>query len=264
MGIQSSFPPTVGQAQSEPSHHTGPELMQPRSSPRPPSLATVFNDTLDQSMYRPNYTWQPYQPDYPAVPIPAKAPPSVMQHCVYPPPRSQAQNVPTREIQTCLPLGSFELNGTTYFPTSMRSAPAPPPVTYPVPLHPASFNHTMAPIYPYYAPTTQPAGYYDIPTQTTDVAPQTSFDPFGSDPMMPSELPVIPQLEDYQISPMQLPLPLSSPPVPNGDLGLTTPAYKRTITPEHEFPYRPPKDQQVGHARRISVTIKKHGRANSG
>lgn len=127
----------------------------------------------------------------------------------------------------------------------------------------------MAPAYPYYAPPTLPASYYGIPNQTTDVRPQTSFDPFGSDPMTTSHLPVIPQLENYQMSPIQhdvLALPLSSPSALTDHLALTTTKDKSTVAKdsEHEFPYRPPKNQRVGHARRISVNIKKQGRANSG
>ena len=84
---------------------------------------------------------------------------------------------------------------------------------------------------------------------------------------MPSELPVIPRLEDYQISPIQQDapaLPLSSPAMLRGDLDSTTTPGKAMVTQEDEFPYQPPKDQRVGHARRISVNIKKHGRVNSG
>ena len=225
-------------------------------------------------MYWPNYTWQPYQPWHAsmpataAVPIPATpGPSSVVQHSFYPTPQPQVQTVPPSEIQTSLPMGTYEMNGTTYFPASVPSVPAPPPVTYSLAVHPVPYKPPMAPAYPYYAPPTLPAGYYDIPNQTTVLDPQTSFDPFASDPMMSTELPVIPRLEDYQMSPIQhdvLQLPLSSPFAPIGDLGLTSTTGKPTATQEHEFPYRPPKNQRVGHARRISVNIKKQGRANSG
>ncbi|KAL4071774.1 hypothetical protein J3A83DRAFT_2906144 [Scleroderma citrinum] len=44
----------------------------------------------------------------------------------------------------------------------------------------------------------------------------------------------------------------------NGEPIFPKPEVSRTTdTDESEFPYRPPKNQQVGHARRISVTIKK-------
>ncbi|KAF8556582.1 hypothetical protein OG21DRAFT_595033 [Imleria badia] len=255
MGIQSPSPPIVSQAHLEP-RHTEAELTQPY-----------------QPMYWPNYTWQTYQPYYAAVPIRNAAPSSVVQHSAYPyppsgppPPPPQPQTVPPSNTQTSLPLGSYEVNGTTYFP-SAPSLPTPPPVTYSMPVHPVPYNHTAAPAHPYYAPPTLPAGYYDISTQTRDVGPPTSFDPFASDPMLPSELPVIPRLEDYQISPIQqdvLPLPLSSPSALMGDLGLSTTPGKPTVAQEHEFPYRPPKDQRVGHARRISVNIKRHARVSSG
>lgn len=58
----------------------------------------ILNDLLDQPMYWPNYTWQPYQayqayyatvPATTVVPTTA-APPSVVQHSVYPPPQPQA------------------------------------------------------------------------------------------------------------------------------------------------------------------------------
>ncbi|KAG8216029.1 hypothetical protein J3R82DRAFT_8023 [Butyriboletus roseoflavus] len=265
MGIQLPSPRIIHHEHSEPPRCTGGELVQPCSSSRHTyKSATILNDFSDQPMYWPNYTWQPCQPFYATVPAPTAvpipvtaAPSSVVQHSIYPPPQPQAQTVPPSATQTSLPLGAYEVNGTTYFPTSMPSVPAPAPVTYSVPVHPASYHHPMDRVYPYYAPPTLPGSCDDIRNQTTDVRPQTSFDPFASDPMMTSELPVIPRLEDYQISPIQhdvLPLPLSSPSV------LTTTKDKL----EHEFPYRPPTHQRVGHARRISVNIKKQDRASSG
>lgn len=234
----------------------------------------MLNDLSDQPMYWPNYTWQPYQPYYATappttvVPVPVTAAPSsVIQQSVHPPPQTRAQTVPLSETQTSLPLGAYEVNGTTYFPTSMPSVPPPAPVTYSIPVHPVSYSHPMAPAYPCYAPPTLPVSYYDVPDQRTNVRRQTSFDPFASDPMMTSQLPVIPQLEDYQMSCIWYdvpPPPLSPPSAPTGDLVSTTNDKPPVIrNSEHEFPYRPPKDQRVGHARRISVNIKKQGRANS-
>ncbi|KAI9460687.1 hypothetical protein HD554DRAFT_2176539 [Boletus coccyginus] len=230
MGMQVQSPPVINEAHSEPPRYPETELVHP------------YNP-----MYWSNYTWQPYQPYYAALPATAAAPipstaapPPVMQNSVYPPPQPQTQIVPSSETQNGLPSGSYEMNGTTYFPPSMPSALSPPPMTsYSIPAHPVPYNHPMAPVYPYYAPPS--------PTR--------------------NELPVIPRLEEYQMSPIQhdaLPLPLSSPFALNDDLGLTTTTGKPTVTQEHEFPYRPPKNQRVGHARRISVNIKKQGRANSG
>ena len=125
----------------------------------------------------------------------------------------------------------------------------------------------MALAYPYYAPPPLPASYYDIPNQTTDLPPQISFDPFSSDPMVPSDLPVVPRLEDYRMSPVQyddLARLLSPPFVLTGDVGFTHTTDKPKVTQVQEFPYRPPKNQQVGHARRISINIKNQGCANSG
>ena len=273
MGRQVLSPPTIDVAHLEHHRYTEAELVQPCLSLHDSYLsATRSHDLSDQPMYWSNYAWQPYQPCYAtmpataAVPIPITAgPSSVAQHSVYPPPQPQAQTVPPSGTQTSLPTGAYEMNGTMYFPASMPSVPAPPPVTYSIPVHPVPYHHTMAPAYPYYAPPTLPAGYYDIPNQMTGLCPQTSFDPFASDPMMPSELPVIPRLEDYPMSPIEHDaLALSSPFAPSGDLGSTTTTGQPTVTQEHEFPYRAPKNQRVGHARRISVNIKKSGRANSG
>ncbi|KAF8452497.1 hypothetical protein L210DRAFT_3518778 [Boletus edulis BED1] len=262
MGRQSSSPLIVSRIHSDP-QYTEAELMPPSSSTRYPSMsAGVLGDHSDQPVYWPNHTWQPYLPYYAAVPamsISATAGLcSVAQQGVYPPSQPPVQTVPPRETQTSLPMGSYEVHGTTYFP----AAPPPPPSSMPV--HPIPFNPTVTPAYPYYAPPALHAGHYDIHNRTTDVGPQASFDPFASDRMMPSELPVIPRLEDYQMSPVQqdvLMPPLSSPSAPSG---LTTTSDKLTATKEHEFPYRPLKDQRVGHARRISVNIKKHVRVNSG
>lgn len=214
-------------------------------------------------MYWPNYTWQPYQPYYAtvpaatAVPVPVTvAPSSVMQHSIYPPLQSETQAVPPSDTQTSLPSGAYEMNGTTYFPTSVPSVPAPAP--YSVPVHSAPYHHPMVQAYPYYAPPTLPASY----NQPTSVRLQTSFDPFSPDSMMNSELRVIPRLEDYQMSPIQhdvLSLPPSALSALTGDLALTTNKDK----PEHDFPYRPPTTQRIGHARRISVNVKKQERANS-
>ena len=273
MGKQVQSPPIINETHSEPPRYLEAELAQPCSSLYNPCLSTtVLIDLSDNPMYWPNYTWQPYQPYYAAipataaVPIPSTgAPPSAMQHSVCPAPQPQAQTGPSSETQNSLPLGSYEMNGTTYFPAPIPSAPPPPP--YSIPVHPVPYNHPVAPVYPYYAPPTLLAGYYDIPNQMRDVGSVTSFDPFDSDPMMHIELPVIPRLEDYQMSPIQhdvLPLSLASPFAPSDDLGLTITTGKPAVTQEHEFPYRPPKNQRVGHARRISVNIKKQGRANSG
>lgn len=276
MGMQVQSPPVSNEAHSEHPRYPEIELVHPCSSPYNPYLSnSILNDLSDNPMYWSNYTRQPYQPHYAALPATAAAPiPStaaplpVMQHSVYPPPQPQTQIVPSSETQNGLPSGSYEMNGTTYFPPSMPSALSPLPMTsYSIPAHPVLYNHPMAPVYPYYAPPTLPASYYNIPNQMRDIGPVTSFDPFSSDPMMLSELPVIPRLEEYQMSPVQHdapPLPLSSPFALNDDLGSTVTIGKPTVTQEHEFPYRPPKNQRVGHARRISVNIKKQGRANSG
>ena len=180
------------------------------------------------------------------------APPSFVQHNTYHPPQPSAQAVPPNETQTNLPLGAYEVDGTTYFPPQMPSAPT-PPMTCPAPIHPAPYNQTLPLVCPYYGPPPIPVNYYDVPLPT-------SFDPFSSDPMAPHELPVIPRLEDHQISPIQrddCPRLLSLPSMLPRDSASMNIADKPQGTHEHEFPYHPPKEQRVGHARRISINIKK-------
>lgn len=274
MGIRLPSPPIATQSHSEPPRYTEAELMQRCWSPHSCLRRGVLNDILDQTMYWPNYALQPYQPYHtsgPAtavVPIPATPPPHpAMQQSLYPPPQSGAQTVSPNETRTGLPLGSYEMNGTTYFPTSVPSDRAPPPVPYSMPVHPLPYDPTVAPTYSHYAPPGMPAGYYDVANPTTNAGSQTSFDPFASDPMMPHDLPFFPRLEDYQMSPIQQNVPAllqSSASVASGYLGLTTATTITVGEPPEEFPYHPPKDQRVGNACRISVNIKKHARANSG
>lgn len=224
-------------------------------------------------MYWPSYTWQPYQQYYAAVPVTAAvpvrtsmAPSSTTQHSTYrPQPQPSVPTVPPMDTQSSLPLGTYQVNGTTYFPAQIPSVPD--PVTCSIPVHPALFSHTMPAAYPYYAPPPLVASRYDMPNQILDALPQTSFNPFSSDPMVPNELPVIPRLEDYQISPIQqddLPRLLSSPFALTRGVGSTNATDKPKVVQDQEFPYQPPKNQQVGHARRISINVKKQGCASSG
>lgn len=250
--------------QSLPSR-VSPHLVRIRMSP----ITETFSD---QPLCWPSYAWQPYYATVPApaaVPVPAAmAPSSAMQYNTYhPPTQLPVQDGPSADAPTSFPLGTYEVNGTTYFLTQVPPVPVPAAVPCSIPVHPAPYSHTMAPAYPYYAPPV-PASYYDVPNQShpVDIGSQACFDPFSSDPMMPSELPVVPRLEEYHMSPVprdDLPRLLSPPFVLAGDMGSMNAMDDPSAAMDPEFPYQPPKHQQVGHARRISVNIKKQ-RANSG
>lgn len=119
------------------------------------------------------------------------------------------------------------VNGTTYFPI-----PAPTPQVF----------------------TTPPFHYDDMSTShtsifTTDPHNVSYFDPFSCQSASGEEL-----------------KPVAALPGPDSDaeqgnhireaLSRTEEFDHNTSTEDHEFPYRPPRNQRVGHARRFSVTLK--------
>ncbi|KIJ63636.1 hypothetical protein HYDPIDRAFT_41040 [Hydnomerulius pinastri MD-312] len=219
---------------------------------------------------QPYSTYLPYYiPSYPvpvqaAVPVPPPPPAPAMQPNNYQPPT-------TTEVPAGLPTGAFEINGTTYF--QPPAAPAPPPafITHPIPAHPIPYRQMMHAPAPYYPPP-PPPNYHTVNDFGVDPGAwyQPPFDPFASDPVIPEELPTSP-LEPQVHHPA--PIYPSATIFQSVSLSQRTPELdvsppdaemdRQTMTQEHEFPYRPPKNQRVGHARRISVTIKKHARVPS-
>ncbi|KAF9224802.1 hypothetical protein BS17DRAFT_879625 [Gyrodon lividus] len=211
--------------------------------------------------YWPSHFWPPhpaYYASYPApvtitVPIPSAVslpPPStVTQHSDYP------LQAPI-EVSGGLPTGAFEINGTTYFSPPTAHAPPPPPPAFMAPVHQVSYSQMIPPPCPYYPPP-PPTNYHTTGGPSVDSWRQASFDPFGSEAVITEGLPVVPRLQGYHLAPVR---PCTLPPPRTAELGVNQPdteADTQTSTQEHEFPYRPPNNQRVGHARRISVNIKK-------
>lgn len=125
----------------------------------------------------------------------------------------------------CLPIGAYEISGTTYFP-AVRAQPLHFEQAVPAPNH-----HSY-----YFQNFRHPAGDVcgEPSSQNESVFP--TFNPLGETRATPNQ-----HVSD----------PASS---QGPEVDCT-----RTHTDESEFPYRPPKNQRVGHVRRISVPIKKMG-----
>ncbi|KAF9233897.1 hypothetical protein BU15DRAFT_79642 [Melanogaster broomeanus] len=187
--------------------------------------------------YWPYHSWQLY----PAYYVPS-----------YPVPVTATIHIPaTTEGSSRLPAGAFQINGTTYFSPPVAHAPPPPPAvtTHPIPV-------PYGQPYPYYPPP--PTNCHAAYGPSVDLWYQTSFDPFASDAEIPGKLPLV-STQDV--------VTIVVPPINtlhhfheyrrSASAHQTPKAERRTSTQEHEFPYRPPKNQQMGHARRVSVNIKK-------
>ncbi|KAF8842814.1 hypothetical protein BDN67DRAFT_311751 [Paxillus ammoniavirescens] len=222
-------------------------------------LTSPDPDYVAHPWYRPCQPWQPHPAYYASYPVPVPTgvpmptvlslPPSsaVMQHGDYLP------QVPT-ELPSGLPTGSVEINGTTYFSPLTTHVPPPPPLAYIAPVYQAPYGHIIPPSYPYHPPPL-PTNYHTAHSPSADMWHQTPFDPFASDAPVPEELPIS-QSQNHYLAPVHhYTFPPARPPA----LGVhqpTTEADGQTPTQENEFPYRPPKNQRIGHARRISVNIK--------
>ncbi|KAG0704184.1 hypothetical protein DFH29DRAFT_394824 [Suillus ampliporus] len=148
-------------------------------------------------------------------------------------------HMPSVSSQTsAFPCGSYEINGTTYFTPQAPAVPLPtnPPVFY----DHATIAHS---IYGYPGGTFEASnhvydqGVYPDAEQETHKSP----DPQRLGSNEPKE-----QLSVHVQHSIQ---PATSDPEAAVD--------RLTSTQANEFPYRPPKTQRVGHARRISVQMKK-------
>ncbi|KAH7882966.1 hypothetical protein F5I97DRAFT_158428 [Phlebopus sp. FC_14] len=118
-----------------------------------------------------------------------------------------------------LPTGTYAMNGTTYFPPLQTFASHP-------------ILHNQSPTVYDQSPNCVPA--HDSVTE----------------PWYPHEL------QSYL---PDTPPNAASPSDPFSTASPGTEVNKLTTTQENVFPYRPPRNQRVGHARRISVNIKKSG-----
>lgn len=122
-----------------------------------------------------------------------------------------------------LPIGAYEISGTTYFPV-VRAQPLHFDQAVPAP------NHHSYYCQDFYQPAGDVCG--EPRSQNESVLP--TFKPLG-------------EIRDTPIQHISDPAITQGPEVDR----------TRTHTDESEFPYRPPKNQRVGHVRRISVPIKK-------
>ncbi|KAH7928384.1 hypothetical protein BV22DRAFT_1192932 [Leucogyrophana mollusca] len=135
-----------------------------------------------------------------------------------------------------LPYGAYEINGTTYYPPQVLNPQFPygqsAPESYP--------QQDQTPIYP--QPDLYDQSWIPQCPSTDDVF--TTNDGVVADgqwvppPTTPVE--THPEIE-----------------VASTDSTLEAEAARLTSTQDDEFPYRPPKNQRVGHARRVSVSMKK-------
>ncbi|KIK99544.1 hypothetical protein PAXRUDRAFT_822619 [Paxillus rubicundulus Ve08.2h10] len=211
-----------------------------------------YPDYVAYPWHWPAQPWQLHPAYYGSYPVPAPTalslpPPSaVMQHSEYPP------QAPT-ELPSGLPTGSVEINGTTYFSPLATHVPPPPPLAYITAVHQVPYGQIIPPPWPYYPPP-PPKNYDTGHSPGADMWHQTPFDPFASDAIVPEEF-IVSQSQNHYHAPVPhytFPPP-RTPPVQHEP---TTEADIQTPTQENEFPYRPPKNQRIGHARRISVNIK--------
>jgi len=144
------------------------------------------------------------------------------------------QPTPSRASLSC---DSYEINGTTYFNPQVSVAPLSPnpPMFYD---HAITHNGYDSAIYAYSHPSTSFEAFNYVYDQGICAGADWQAHN-GSDPHF---------LEGNV---------QCSVPVQDGDQPTTFDAPIVTSTQEDEFPYRPPKNQRVGHARRISVQMKK-------
>ena len=197
----------------------------------------------------------PYKHPEPYVSNSPQASPAQHLAAIQPPP-SQPDTVPR---------GAIQHNGMFYFGMPQAQPPAP---SLPQPLALASSGLQPRVIFtnpwePWPAPFTSPMG---MPFTPATVNPPTwqgvgasgagqppMFSPVGGpQPMFnfmfnePQPAPPIPA-PPYQSHP---------PAEPSSQKPASFSVYAPPAASENEFPYVPPKDQRVGHARRVSVTIK--------
>lgn len=132
---------------------------------------------------------------------------------------SYLPSLPSRDIQN-LPVGTYEIRGTTYFPVAL-----------PQPMH-----HDQAMSRPVHQCLQQ--SYQSTEEPSSEPRLQSQGAPFRRSPVSS------PHHRDQRMPDFS-----NTVQVAQMDSILTT--------NESEFPYRPRKNQQVGHARRISVAIKK-------
>jgi hypothetical protein len=145
--------------------------------------------------------------------------------------------------QASLQCGSYEINGTTYFTPQVPVAPLPP--------NPMFYDHATiahdsydSAIYTYSQPDTSfkaPNYVYD---QATYPEPDWQAHNWSNPQVLESNMPE----EQGSVTMQDSNQPATS--------DFDEPSPRLTSTREDEFPYRPPKNQRVGHARRISVQIK--------
>ena len=143
--------------------------------------------------------------------------------------------------QESLPCGAYEINGTTYF--------IPPVASWPP--NSMFYDHATVVHNGYDSATSQ----HEVSFEASDYVYDQAMHPAG---------PVNQQAYDWSdpgVYEVNAPVEEWSAPVQDPDAPATPdledPAIVLTSTREDEFPYRPPKNQRVGHTRRISVQMKK-------
>lgn len=148
--------------------------------------------------------------------------------------------LPPVPSQGPLQYGSYEINGTTYFTPQVPVAP--------IPLNPIFYDHA-----------TIAHNGYDSALYQLDASFKASNYVYDSNQAMhPAADWQAHDWSDPQVSESHIPEEQYSGFVQDSDQP-ATPDLEDSVTSarEGEFPYRPPKNQRVGHARRISVQLKK-------